>query len=308
MELVDRIVALRSRPPAQLLADANRHLPTLAAWLLVIAIAWHAAQLLWSILPGEPEFDWTQPPQPAAAPAAPGLPQVDFSAVAAAHLFGEAGKEPEPVATATAAPDTRMNLKLKGTIAADDETLAHAIITDSSGKSKVYFVEDALAGGTTLHEVYVDRVILKRGAVLETLRLPKLSQSLGAQVNTSMTGNSRGSSRPSGGGSIRDMVESRPAAFTEIVRPQPYMPNGQLKGYRVYPGRDRRTFAALGLRPGDLVTNINGQPLDNIQSGMEIFRDLGEATQITVTIERNGSAMVLTLDQGQFDNAAGANR
>lgn len=86
------------------------------------------------------------------------------------------------------------------------------------------------------------------------------------------------------------------------------MPNGQLKGYRVYPGRDRRTFAALGLRPGDLVTDINGQPLDDLQSGMEIFRNLGDATQVTVTIERNGSAMVLTLDASQFDNAAGAMR
>jgi general secretion pathway protein C len=308
VELVDKFVALRSRPPAQWMADANRVLPTVAAWLLVVAIAWHAAHLLWAILPGEPEFDWTQPPQPAAAPVSLSMPQVDFRAVADAHLFGEAGKEPEPVATTTAAPDTRMNLKLKGTIAADDETLAHAIITDSSGKSKVYFVEDAMAGGTTLHEVYVDRVILKRGAVLETLRLPKLSQNLGASVNTTIGADSNASSRADGNGSIRDMVESRPAAFTEIVRPQPYMPNGQLKGYRVYPGRDRRTFAALGLRPGDLVTDINGQPLDNIQSGMEIFRDLGDATQVTVTIERNGSSMVLTLDQGQFDNAAGANR
>ena len=52
------------------------------------------------------------------------------------------------------------------------------------------------------------------------------------------------------------MMQADPASFTDILRPQPYMPNGELKGYRVYPGRDRRRFAALGLRPGDLVTEL----------------------------------------------------
>ena len=83
------------------------------------------------------------------------------------------------------------------------------------------------------------------------------------------------------------------------------MPNGQLKGYRVYPGRDRRKFAALGLRPGDLVTDINGQSLTNLQDGMAVFGSLGEAAQVTVTIERNGNPMVLTLDTAQLTNSEG---
>jgi general secretion pathway protein C len=83
------------------------------------------------------------------------------------------------------------------------------------------------------------------------------------------------------------------------------MPNGELKGYRVYPGRDRRKFASLGLRPGDLVTDINGQPLNDLQSGMEVFKNLGNATELTVTIERNGSPMALTLDTSQFLNTPG---
>lgn len=303
MELAPKISALRSRSPAQLAADANRHLPTLVAWVLVIAIAWHMAQLIWSLLPGEPEFDWTARPTAAAASVA-SVTRIDFRAIADAHLFGEAGKAPPPV-IATEAPDTRMNLKLKGTIAADDDGFAHAIITDAGGKSEVYFVDDAIPGGASLHEVFVDRVILKRGVALETLRLPKKSAALGATRRTESATESHGGSTQRTS-SVREMIQSSPSAFTEIVRPQPYMPNGQLKGYRVYPGRDRRTFAALGLRPGDLVTDINGQALNDIQSGMEVFRNLGDASQVTVTIERNGSAMVLTLDQGQFDNASGA--
>jgi general secretion pathway protein C len=305
VELVTKFSALRSRSPAQLAADINRHLPTLVAWVLVVFIAWHLAQLIWSLLPSEPDFDWTARPTATAA-AATNANRIDFGAIAEAHLFGEAGKDPAPV-VATTAPDTSMNLKLKGTIAAEDDGFAHAIITDAGGKSGVFFVDDEIPGGASLHEVYVDRVILKRGVTLETLRLPKKSSAVGSAPRARTSGNSHGSSTAQRS-SVREMMQSSPSTFTEIVRPQPYMPNGQLKGYRVYPGRDRRTFAALGLRPGDLVTDINGQPMNDIQGGMEVFRNLGDATQVTVTIERNGSAMVLTLDQGQFDNAAGARK
>ena len=83
------------------------------------------------------------------------------------------------------------------------------------------------------------------------------------------------------------------------------MPNGELKGYRIYPGRDRRKFAALGFRPGDLVTELNGQALNSLESGMEVFKQLGSASQITVTIERAGQPMVVTVDSSQMNTDSG---
>ena len=80
------------------------------------------------------------------------------------------------------------------------------------------------------------------------------------------------------------------------------MPNGKLKGYRLYPGRDRKRFAAIGLRPGDLVTNINGVPLNDMAQGMSLFQSMGEVTQLTVTLERNGQAQVLTIDTSEITN------
>jgi len=295
---------LRERSAAQWLKDANRWLPPAAVWLLVLLIAWQGAALLWALLPGQPRFDWTQPAPvvTAALPASTG--NTDFAAIAAAHLFGEADAEPPPAATASA-PETRLNLKLRGTIAADDETIAHAIIADGSNSTRVYFIEDRVPGGATLHEVQADRVILKRGGAFETLKLPKMSENLGTPARTPravMPSTVDGSRTP------RGVSPANLGTFTEVLRPQPFMPNGQLQGYRVYPGRDRRAFAALGLRPGDLVKDINGQPLDNLQNGMELFRTLGTATSLTVTVERNGADMVLNLDLGQFSNASGALR
>ena len=69
-------------------------------------------------------------------------------------------------------------------------------------------------------------------------------------------------------------------------------------------------FTQLGLRPGDMIVQINGMALDDPARGMEVFRSLGDATQVSVTVERNGQPQVLTLDTSQLQNLgnAGNNR
>jgi general secretion pathway protein C len=295
-----KINDLKSRPAGYWIALANNRLPAMVSLLLVVLIAWYLAKLVWVLVPAETNFDWSARPAFSSSAAGSGDASVavDFNAVVSAHLFGNAGAEPVVNQQAIDAPETRLNLKLRGTIAAGDENFAHAIIADGNGKDNVYFIKDTVPGGAVLHEVYPDRVILNRAGTLEALRLPRVSETLGQQARTPATPTRAASSQDAG--SIRQVMEDSPASFTDVLRPQPYMPNGVLKGYRVYPGRDRRRFAAIGLRPGDLVTEINGQAMDNLQSGMDVFRNLGDATQITVTIERNGSPMALTLDTSKF--------
>lgn len=298
MDLVHKVNALRARPANDWLNAANQHLPPWSTVLLALAIAFYAARLVWVLLPQNDEFDWSVRSLAVPAPAMNSSgSSVDFEAIASAHLFGVPGAEPElPVGEEVDAPDTRLNLKLKGAVAAEQPGMAHAIISEGNGVDKVYFVKDQLPGGAVLHEVYADRVILNRSGALETLRLPKLAESLGAQSLST-------ASRPRANRGRQNNAGSDATSFTDILRPQPFMPNGEMRGYRVYPGRDRRKFAALGFRPGDLVTEINGQPLNNIQNGMEVFRSLASEPQLTVTIDRSGEPVVLNVDSSQFSSA-----
>ena len=48
--------------------------------------------------------------------------------------------------------------------------------------------------------------------------------------------------------------------------------------------------------PGDLVTAVNGAPLDDPNSGLATLRGIGAGGSVTLTIERNGSEQQLTLD------------
>jgi general secretion pathway protein C len=82
--------------------------------------------------------------------------------------------------------------------------------------------------------------------------------------------------------------------------------DGKQRGYRVYPGRNRQAFIRLGLRPGDLVTGINGTPLDDPARGQEIFRTLGSSSEARVTVLRNGQQQDLTLNLAQVAQEAEA--
>jgi general secretion pathway protein C len=296
--------------PEQLAARASEHLPFWVSLGLVIAIGYYLARLVWLLVPLAPQAAWSPPPPSAArALTTTGGTAADYAAIASAHLFGQPPANTEPAAGADGAdaPETQLNLQLRGAIAADDAQYAHAIIADGNGNEKVYFLKDTLPGGATVHRVQPDRVILNRGGVLEALMLPRdaADSATGAAQLTPAGVRNPAAARRAATRSVQDVVGQNPAGITEIIRPQPYMPSGELKGYRVYPGRNREQFVALGLQPGDLVTEINGMALNNPAQAMEIFRSMADTTQVTVTIEREGQAQSLTLDTGQLAAAGG---
>ena len=69
----------------------------------------------------------------------------------------------------------------------------------------------------------------------------------------------------------------------------------------MYPGRNRQQFAALGLRPGDLIKDIDGQSLTDPTQAVQVFETLGTADQVTLTVERNGEPQSIILKTSQLD-------
>ncbi|MBL8202325.1 MAG: type II secretion system protein GspC [Chromatiales bacterium] len=287
-----------------MVARANEHLPMAVSIGAVILIGYYLARLAWLVYPAGPRAPWQPPRQLAASGPAAAVP-ADYATITAAHLFGEVSSEPPAVTgdAALNAPETSLSLQLRGAIAADDPRFAHAIIADGNGKEQVYFVNSTLPGGATVQQIQPDRVVLARAGQLEVLRLPRENQA-GASPGAFSPAAPRQPVVPDQQ-NVQELVAQNAQGFLEVVRPQPFMPNGQLKGYRIYPGPNRQQFAALGLRAGDLVTEINGIALNNPAQGMEVFRSLGDAPQVTVTVERDGQPQVLSLNMTQI-NAVGA--
>ncbi|MEO1244576.1 MAG: type II secretion system protein GspC [Pseudomonadota bacterium] len=295
---------LVSRDGPRTLAAANRLLPFWFSLLLVIVVGWQLARIGWALFPGTSAGDPVAIPAGAAVSRSPAGDGFDVQAIAAAHLFGEATEEPVDDADGPAGPvpeeldETRQNLTLTGIVAATDPELSAAIIEDASKNEKAYQIGDTVVAGATLHAVERERVVLDENGVLTSLTLPDEFADRPSPIRRT----ARAPARPQANTqSIQSVVAQNVSRLADVIRPTPYFVNGQQQGYRVYPGRNRQQFAALGLRPGDLIRDIDGQALNDPTQAMKIFQSLGSAEQVSVTVERDGQPQALVLKTSQLD-------
>jgi general secretion pathway protein C len=239
-------------------------------------------------------------PQPTLPSAAPPTQRsgVDVQTVVAAHLFGVSAADPSTQDPENA-PQSSANLLLAGTIATQNPKHGVAIISDGGAPSKVFSVGERI-GGASLHSVYLDHVILDRGGVLETLLLPR---QLPPSVRTAAARPPSGDRRTVAAvDNIRRMVQQDPSILDQVMRTVASYDNaaGKLRGFRAYPGRNRAIFSKLGLKAGDLVTAINGTPLDDPQKSQDVFNTIQTSDHVTVTIERAGQKQDITLNIAQM--------
>jgi general secretion pathway protein C len=103
---------------------------------------------------------------------------------------------------------------------------------------------------------------------------------------------------------MRRLVNDDPGVIGQVMRPQPVFAGGKMRGFRVYPGSNRQAFARIGLRAGDLVTAINGTPLDDKDRAQEIFSTLNSSTDARVSVTRNGRQQELVLNIAQIASEA----
>jgi general secretion pathway protein C len=291
----------------------DKRLPVIATLIGIVLIANSFAALTWQLVPVPDTPDAVAVAQKTTNTAAQASRDAANQPLAVKisqyHLFGKFEKKkppPKPVEVA-AAPETRLNLKLRGVFSSQDKEIARAIIADAKGDDESYAIGDEVPGGAVLNDILEDRVILERNGQLETLKLPleSLPGETASNINRGIPSRAvRGTPAQSINTATadtseilrhyRDALINDPQSVMGLVRVQPYNKGGKLEGYRIRPGRDRQLLTKFGLRSGDVVKAVNGVPMDNPIKALEILRDLSTATSVTVDIERNGTPRSFT--------------
>src|SRR5690606_19918141 len=306
MDVAKSLGLFREQSPEQWLRTANRVLPPVVMALLLLAIAYRLAELTWALVPHH-AFDRPSPRivQPAGDE---GRSAADFSALEDSHLFGEATVEAEPDEPVTSeldAPETTLPLTLTGVTADENGKLSRAHIVSGRAEQRTYAIGDEIenAGGAKLHAVYGDRVIINRGGQLETLRFDETrTASTASRISRPSPPPPPPAQDPYPDPALRDVVTENSASLTHVFRIAPHTEGGQIVGFRLNPGRERELFDALGLMPGDVVTEINGVVLDAPDKALRVFEALGESTQASVTLIRDGVPNVLVIDTTQLQS------
>ncbi len=294
--------------PQSLVIYLNQHqkqLHTIVVVLLSLYLIAFAAKLVWRIIP-EPQLSAT--PTVSRAPvisSSSGQNGVNIAKIQQLNLFGNAAAKPaEPVAEVTDAPETRLNLTLTGVVASSEQEAGTAII-ENRGSQAVYGLGEKIEDtNATLQKVYNDRVIIKNGVRNETLMLDGIDYD---EANRRREMQAR--NRPEPQEEEEDTVElseealeataalrERPANFTDFISISPKTEEGQLIGYQVSPGKEPELFKSAGLQAGDVITQINGLDLTDLQQSQEALSELRNAQTIELTIIRDGSLTTLYLD------------
>ena len=294
--------------PQSLVVYLNQHqkqLHTIVVVLLSLYLIAFAAKLVWRIIP-EPQLSATPTVSRAPVISSPsGQNGVNIAKIQQLNLFGNAAAKPaETVAEVTDAPETRLNLTLTGVVASSEQEAGTAII-ENRGSQTVYGLGEKIEGtNATLQKVYNDRVIIKNGVRNETLMLDGIDYD---EANRRREMQAR--NRPEPEELEEDTVElsdealeataalrERPANFTDFISISPKTEEGQLIGYQVSPGKEPELFKSAGLQAGDVITQINGLDLTDLQQSQEALSELRNAQTIELTIIRDGSLTTLYLD------------
>jgi general secretion pathway protein C len=74
---------------------------------------------------------------------------------------------------------------------------------------------------------------------------------------------------------------------------RPYIEDGRTAGISVTGIKPNAIFRRMRLRNGDIITGVNGRPLESVEDAVAIFDDLSRSSEIKLDIKRRGRKQTL---------------
>jgi general secretion pathway protein C len=271
------------------LLKINQRLATVMSVIIVIACAYLLVEITWMLVPQE-DAKVLPVQKKNGSVNNRQAQQNSFRQLTSANIFGVS--QSATVSKQTKAPVTKLNLTLKGVLAAIPMKLASAIIAQGkSGKEDIYGVGDKISGGVVIKEIHPEHVVLERSGRREILKLQKIS---GVNLKSTRQAKYNSSSGRSTGtpgralSNIRRDILKNPTSFADYALPVIVKENGKQIGYRLQPQDKGELLTEMGLLPTDVVIQINGVKLDKPQNGISALRKLSTAKNLNIVVKRNG--------------------
>jgi general secretion pathway protein C len=179
--------------------------------------------------------------------------------------------------------ETKLNLRLWGTVTANVGR-AFAVIQEAGRRTpqKLYHVGDQVKEATIVR-ILREKVVLDVNGANEILALQKPSRS------NSRRAPSRRSSRPKivqRRAIRRKTIDRAMANLNKLVTQARVRPHA--KGLIIDHIKPRSLFRRLGLRNGDILVGIEGQPIRTVDEALVFYDRLQNADRLSVDLLRRG--------------------
>jgi general secretion pathway protein C len=196
----------------------------------------------------------------------------------------------EAAAAAEQLEATKLPLKLLGTVAASQPALAWAAVEDTQGHRQIVVrVNDTLLDRATVLRIERRRIVLQNGAKREELALDETELAAGISAAPRSAGNGERIQRVSENHFQvqRDDVDKavrNPAELFSQARILPKYENGQMTGVQLNSIQPGSLFEQIGIRNGDVITQVNGIVVSSPQDSAALLNELTSANQFQVGV------------------------
>jgi type II secretory pathway component PulC len=89
-------------------------------------------------------------------------------------------------------------------------------------------------------------------------------------------------------------IDSGFANFLQRVAVEPNLADGRFRGWTILDLQPTNFWAPVDLKPGDVVTSVNGLPIERDTEAWDAFESLRTAKELRVAYDRNGASRTLT--------------
>lgn len=179
------------------------------------------------------------------------------------------------------APETSLNLKLKGVRAnGDGQGVAFILLPDNSQVRATVGLE--ILDGVEVEYVFEDRITLRTRGKLETLYL---RDSVGERTRLITSPASEGPSRRAASGEGISVVKFLSSVELSIVREE-----GQRAGYQLASPIDNGVMQAAGFQKGDIIRAVDGFSVVGIDSE-DLTELLLQSSNVEFDVERAGETV-----------------
>lgn len=211
----------------------------------------------------------------------------DLQVLLDATLFGRAEGDGQ---TVPQLPLSSLNLVLSGVMAT--HTGGAALVAVKGQPQQAFGVGDEVLPGVVLSAVLQDRVLLKRGGMLEGLLLEGAADALIFSVGVAPKQSALmpSPSRDSGATRFvlsRDTLRSQVQSPQELLSQAIVVPNSG-GGFALQEIESGSLIEQLGLRAGDVILSANGQALRSTDDIMRAYQGSQGMSQVRLEVSRDG--------------------
>jgi general secretion pathway protein C len=260
--------------------------------LLAFLVLWQAGSLVWKwwLLNNEsPQAAALVPPSPQTAQ------QESLQNILRYPLIRSASNPATSGPASGDQPKTSLNLRLVGLMYSADQDQARAIIESEKDGARSYSTRERVAAKVEVYRIEPDRVILLHAGRQEALMLDPDEATPQTQPDTgSQPINGSNESQAS-----RQSSTSIPKKTADLMREfsaTPVMEQGELVGFRLESVRNPEITNEWGIEPDDVITAVNGMPLNSQGRLMVLYDKLRKQSEFELTLNKGETSRTIMID------------